>query len=127
MTAKIKFNNKAFTELLKGDATRTDLFARAKRIAEAANANDSRGGEGFAPSVRTGSTRVRSSVITTNWEARVAEAKHLALTRAIDAGRGGVSRGGTNEVEYVDYTNKAGKTTRITAKQAANYRRRSGG
>lgn len=77
---RIVLNRAAVRELLTSEKMREDLGARAQKIAEAA-------GEGFESSTYTGKTRARATVTAVSIEARVAEARDRALTRAIDAGR----------------------------------------
>lgn len=78
---RIVLNSAGVRALLKSGAIQSDLAARAHAIASAA-------GEGFEASSVVGATRARASVITATPAAMVAEARHRALTRAIDAGRG---------------------------------------
>lgn len=77
---RIEMNRAAIGALLKSPEVQADLKARADRIAAAA-------GEGMVASVQVGKTRARASVITETVQAKRAEAKDRALTRALDAGR----------------------------------------
>lgn len=77
---KVKLNRKGMRQLLASDEVRQDLRARAQRIASAA-------GDGFETDVDTGGKRARASVRTVTISAMIAEGRHAALTRAVDAGR----------------------------------------
>lgn len=76
----IKFRGDVIAELLKSVPVQQDLRRRAERIAAAA-------GPGMEASVQVGRNRARGSVITVTQQAREAEARNRALTRALDAGR----------------------------------------
>jgi hypothetical protein len=76
----VKINRKAISQLLKSSEVSADLRRRAGQIASAA-------GAGHKPSVQTGRTRARATVITTTTEARVAQATDRNLSNAITAGR----------------------------------------
>lgn len=80
MTMKIKFNRDAIGKLLRAPEVKSDLAGRARRIATMA-------GPGMEVSAMVGANRARASVITATTEARLAEAKHRALSSAIGAGR----------------------------------------
>ncbi|UXE04748.1 hypothetical protein QEH44_gp11 [Arthrobacter phage Shambre1] len=77
---KTKTNADAIGKLLKSPAVVADIARRTRAIAAAA-------GPGMQPSVVVGRTRARGSVITATQEARLAEARTRALTKALDAGR----------------------------------------
>lgn len=79
---KLKLNPAGVKELLKSSGVLADLADRAGAIADAA-------GPGFEADSDVGTNRARASVRTVDYEARKAEAKERALTRAIDAGRSG--------------------------------------
>lgn len=78
--ARIKLNRQGVVALLKSADVAADLEGRAQRIAASA-------GEGVE--VRPVANRDRNVVFvsTATREARVAEAEHRALSKAIDAGR----------------------------------------
>lgn len=76
----LNLNSVVIEAILKSAPVQADLLRRAERIAAAA-------GEGFEASVVAGENRARASVITATFEAREAEARSGALTRALDAGR----------------------------------------
>lgn len=77
---RVEINHEGVKALLKSPLVAAELERRAKAIAAKA-------GPGMEVSVHYGRNRVNASVITATTEARVAEAKDRALTRAIDAGR----------------------------------------
>lgn len=76
---KVTLHMAAFRELRFSPGVKSDLAARAARIAAAAG--------GMAHDVSDGRTRARASVWTDTPAARMAEARRAALTRAVDAGR----------------------------------------
>lgn len=80
----LRFNERGFEAMLKGKdgfRTRDDLIRRGRRVAAAA-------GPGMEVDTDDeGRTRARVTVWTATIEARVAEARHRALTRSIDAAR----------------------------------------
>lgn len=78
---QIRENGPGVERLLKSRGVQDELLRRAEAIAAAA-------GEGMEATVEIGENRAHASVITGNFAAIVAEARHRALTRAIDAGRG---------------------------------------
>ena len=67
-------------QILKSDRVRSDIERRTEAVA-------ARAGEGYEPSVQTGRNRVRGSVITDTFEARVDNGKNHTLLRALDAAR----------------------------------------
>lgn len=75
-----KINPAEVGKLLKSPAVVRDLGRRARNIANAA-------GPGFVASVVVGRHRARASVITATQQARMAEARNRALTKALDRGR----------------------------------------
>lgn len=77
---RIVVNHAAVRELLRSPAVLKNLEERARRIAAQA-------GEGMEVGTYIGPNRARATVITATVEARLAEARDRALTRAIDAGR----------------------------------------
>lgn len=82
---KIVLNEAEVQKLLKGEGrysgVREDLRRRVNRIQAA-------GGAGMESDVDTGPNRARGAVWTNTVAAKKAEATDLALTRALDAGRG---------------------------------------
>lgn len=81
MAKNFKLNRAGVRELLRSPEVKADLEARARRVA-------ARAGDGMRVESATGRNRARAAVITDTIEARRAEAKHRALTSAIDAARG---------------------------------------
>ena len=77
---RIKLNSKGVRELLRHPNMVADLEQRAARIAKAA-------GPGMKSEAQTGRNRALASEWTDTREAREAESRNRALTRAIDAGR----------------------------------------
>lgn len=77
---KIKVNKQAVRQLLRSNEVLAELERRATNIAVAA-------GPGMEVDSELGKTRARASVRTATPEAVRAEAKHRALTQAIDAAR----------------------------------------
>lgn len=78
---RIRFRFAAFEELRREPGVVADLQRRTNAVAAAA-------GAGYLPSVQQGDTRARGSVITATSEARLDNARHNTLLRALDAGRG---------------------------------------
>ena len=81
MTVRIELNRDGVAEILKSAGVLAELERRAHAIAAAA-------GDGFVVESSTGRSRARVRVYADTFEAKRAEAKDRALTRAIDAGRG---------------------------------------
>ena len=77
---RIKLNRRGVADLLVHPKAQELLNTRAQRIATAA-------GAGMEAVPSPAKRRARATVRTATVEARLAEAKDLALTRAIDAGR----------------------------------------
>lgn len=83
---KIKFNSKGFKEILCSSGVQGLVQEATSSIQSRANANNTRGGEGFAARVWMGSFgggRWVGSVNTTDMESRTAEAEDKALSRAV--------------------------------------------
>lgn len=78
---KVVLNSKQVRAVLRSREAELNLLARAQRIASAA-------GSGFEAASAVGSNRARASVYPTTSAAKRAEAKHGALSKALDAGRG---------------------------------------
>lgn len=99
----IELISEGVRRLLQAPGVRADVLRRAERIAAAANASAGTegsdktrgaggrfvkgGGRGFLAQAGQGANRARASVVTISTAARLAEARHRTLTRAIDAGR----------------------------------------
>lgn len=85
MAVEIKWNQRGLSLLLRHPAIKADLYRRAQAIADAAN-----GGEdiGYLAVQGEGRTRSRAAVIAVTVRSRRHNAKHNALVRALDAGRG---------------------------------------
>jgi hypothetical protein len=81
MASNVKLNHRNMAALLRSAPVEAELKRRADRIAAAA-------GPGMEASSGQGRTRARASVVTVTNQARAAEARTRALTRALDAGRG---------------------------------------
>lgn len=83
---KIKFNSKGFKAILCGGGVQGLVQSATSDIQSRANANNTRGGEGFDAHVWMGSYgggRWVGSVSTTDHKSRVAEAEDKALSRAV--------------------------------------------
>lgn len=80
--ARIQFdlNRKGVGDLLKSPEVRRDLERRARAIAAQA-------GPGHEVATETPGTRVRVTVTTATTQARLNEARHSTLSRAVEAGR----------------------------------------
>jgi len=77
---RIEINKQGVRDLLLSREVAADIDRRAGKVAAAA-------GPGFVVKSNNTSERHRAVVVTDTHEARRAEAKDRALTRAIDAGR----------------------------------------
>jgi hypothetical protein len=80
-TVKIEINREGVRALLTGPEAQADMVRRARRIAAAAGEGNEAQDDG------PGKNRARAVVVTATPEARAAEARTRALTRAVDAGR----------------------------------------
>lgn len=83
---KIKFNSAGFKEILCSGGVQNAVRDATENILAKANANNSRGGEGFRSDVWMGAFgggRWVGSVSTTDRKSRVAEAEDKALSRAL--------------------------------------------
>jgi len=83
---RIKFRSEGFKEILCGGGVKNLVTEAATTIQGRANANNTRGGEGFAAKTwmgNYGGGRWVASVSTTDRESRVAEAEDKALSRAL--------------------------------------------
>lgn len=77
---RFELNRRNIGELLRSAEVQADLDRRAQNIADAA-------GPGMETESDPSATRARAEVRTATYEARLAEARGRALTRAIEAGR----------------------------------------
>ena len=77
---RLELNSEGIQALLKSPEVRADIERRARAIAGAA-------GPGHRVALDHTGKRARAAVITDTLEARLGEARHRNLTRAIDAGR----------------------------------------
>lgn len=78
---ELKLDSAEMRDLERSQGVLDDLLARAERVAESA-------GDGMEFDGHIGKDRARANVWTATFDARLAEAHHRALTRAIDAARG---------------------------------------
>jgi hypothetical protein len=78
---RVEYKNSAIQNLLKSSEVQKALEKVSNKIANAA-------GAGFESYGFVGSDRAHGGVHADTYEARVAEAKDRALSKAIDAGRG---------------------------------------
>lgn len=78
-TVRVVLNRKGVGELLRSDAVGRILQQHANRIAGAA-------GPGHRVELDVGRKRARAAVITETIEAKIDEAKHRTLTRAVGTG-----------------------------------------
>jgi len=82
---EIKFNSPGFAEVLQSSAVQSLIQGATNTIAERANGNNFRGGEGFRSTVFLGGSAGRwiGVVSTTDRESRIAESEDKALSRAL--------------------------------------------
>ena len=83
---KIKFRSAGFKEILCGSGVQNLVSDAASSIQDRANANNTRGGEGFSAHVWMGGYgggRWVGSVNTTDNKSRIAEAEDKALSKAV--------------------------------------------
>lgn len=82
---EIKFNSPGFAEVLSSPGAHSLVSSATNMIAERANGNNYRGGEGFKSSVFLGGSAGRwiGVVSTTDRESRIAEAEDKALSRSL--------------------------------------------
>jgi len=104
---KVVLNLAGFQALRTDPAVMDEIGRQANAIADLAGA----GYEVDGPHVTGGRVRARASVFTATPRAMVDNATHNTLLKAL---------GGTG---MVDYTSKAGKTSRVTQAQYDNYTR----
>ena len=83
---RIEFNSAGFREILLSDGVKNLVTETANSIRDRANANNSRGGEGFEAHESVGGYgggRWVGFVSTTDRESMIAEAEDKALSRAV--------------------------------------------
>ena len=82
---KIEFVDSGFKAILSSDGCREIVEEKTNEIADRANGNNTRGGEGFAPNVIYGGRAGRyvGFVSTTDKQSKIAETEDSALSRAI--------------------------------------------
>lgn len=86
VSARIEFNSEGFRQILLSDGCRDLVEQVTEEIREKADANNDRGGEGFASSVQVGGYgggRWIGFVGTQDEQGCIAQAEDLALTRAL--------------------------------------------
>lgn len=83
---KIKFISQGFKEILCSEGVKNLVTEQTSIIQDRANANNSRGGDGFDAHVWMGAYgggRWVGSVTTTDFKSKIAEAEDKALSRAV--------------------------------------------
>lgn len=91
MAARVRLNLQGFYDLRRAPGVRRDLDARARRIAEAAQAvgsPEAEYGVGSEQGAKRPQGRWRSTVFTKNAVAMRSNAKNNSLIKSLDAGRG---------------------------------------
>lgn len=86
MAMRITFISKGFKQVLCSDGVKEAVTNEAQIIQANANANNTRGGEGFECETKMigyGGGRWGAFVSTTDYKSRVAEAEDKALSRAV--------------------------------------------
>ena len=86
MSTRIEFNSDGFRQILLSEGCRDLVQETTEEIAARADANNTRGGEGFRTSVEVGGFgggRWLGFVATTDKNSQIAEAEDKALTRAV--------------------------------------------
>ena len=86
MGARIQFNSAGFRQLLLSDGCREVVQSTTEEICAKANANNSRGGEGFTAHTQVGGYgggRWIGFVSSTDKKSAAAESEDKALTRAL--------------------------------------------
>lgn len=86
MGARIQFNSAGFRQILLSDGCREVIQSTAEDICAKANANNSRGGEGFTANTQVGGYgggRWIGFVSSTDKKSTAAESEDKALTRAL--------------------------------------------
>lgn len=82
---KIQFMNQGFIDVLNSKGCQDVVYENTQRIAEEANANNMRGGEGFGYRIEKGSVAKRylGFVYAKDNDANIAESEDKSLTRAV--------------------------------------------
>lgn len=86
MSVRLVFNSDGFRQILQSDGVHDLVQQTAEEIAEKANANNTRGGQGFEARTQIGGYgggRYIGFVTTTDNKAKIAESEDKALTRAL--------------------------------------------
>ena len=86
MSARLVFNSDGFRQILQSDGVHDLVQQTAEEIAEKANANNTRGGQGFEARTQIGGYgggRYIGFVTTADNKAKIAESEDKALTRAL--------------------------------------------
>ena len=86
MSVRLVFNSDGFRQILQSEGVHDLVQQTAEEIAEKANANNTRGGEGFEARTQIGGYgggRYIGFVTTADNKAKIAESEDKALTRAL--------------------------------------------
>lgn len=86
MSVRLVFNSDGFRQILQSEGVHDLVQQTAEEIAEKANANNTRGGQGFEARTQIGGYgggRYIGFVTTTDNKAKIAESEDKALTRAL--------------------------------------------
>lgn len=86
MSIRLVFNSDGFRQILQSDGVHDLVQQTAEEIAEKANANNTRGGQGFEARTQIGGYgggRYIGFVTTSDNKAKIAESEDKALTRAL--------------------------------------------
>ncbi|MBQ1294921.1 MAG: hypothetical protein IIY21_12840 [Clostridiales bacterium] len=86
MSIRLVFNSDGFRQILQSDGVHNLVQQTAEEIAEKANANNTRGGQGFEARTQIGGYgggRYIGFVTTADNKAKIAESEDKALTRAL--------------------------------------------
>ena len=86
MSVRLVFNSDGFRQILQSEGVHDLVQQTAEEIAEKANANNTRGGEGFEARTQIGGYgggRYIGFVSTADNKAKIAESEDKALTRAL--------------------------------------------
>ena len=86
MSVRLVFNSDGFRQILQSDGVHDLVQQTAEEIAEKANANNTRGGQGFEARTQIGGYgggRYIGFVTTSDNKAKIAESEDKALTRAL--------------------------------------------
>lgn len=86
MSVRLVFNSDGFRQILQSDGVHDLVQQTAEEIAEKANANNTRGGQGFEARTQIGGYgggRYIGFVTTADNKAKIAESEDKALTRAL--------------------------------------------